>query len=434
MNLYTWVKQLASFICICVLLVQCNTKSSKDSSIIAAVTDSCTISVDAGDFTTSKLDVLIVIDANKNKIVKATKGGWLEYKINVPTAGRYRVQLFAQTTDTLKVNCWIEDYADNTIDRNYNITGNMLLEKAKDNTTFLMVQKEGSPLNTGIHTIRLHFDSGAVAIDKIGFTLLKTHKNSPVVLTQKTSGKVWKLAWSDEFNGKGLPDTSKWKYDIGNWGWGNNELQCYTAGRIENARQEDGNLVIEARKNDIGLPWTSARLTTRGKTSFIYGKIEFRAKVPIARGSWAAGWLLGDDYVDEKSWPISGEVDVLEQVGYENDSITGFGKAHASVHCGAYYFKKNNQRTAITHVKNMQNEFHSYIIEWLPNDIKMFVDDKEYFNYHDTSTLLTWPFNKPQNIILNLAMGGGMGGPKGVDEMLASQKLIFDYVRVYELQ
>ena len=111
-----------------------------------------------------------------------------------------------------------------------------------------------------------------------------------------------------------------------------------------------------------------------------------------------------------------------------------FGKAHASVHCGAYYFKKNNQRTAITHVKNMQNEFHSYIIEWLPNDIKMFVDDKEYFNYHDTSTLLTWPFNKPQNIILNLAMGGGMGGPKGVDEMLASQKLIFDYVRVYELQ
>ena len=434
MSFYTGIKQLASFICISLLLIQCNTNSSKDGRMVATAADSCTVSVQAADFTNSKCDVPIVIDANKNKIVKATKGGWLEYKINVPTAGRYRVQLFAQTNYTSKVNCWIEDYADNTTGRNYNITGNMLLEKVKDSTTFLMVQKEGSPLNIGMHTMRLHYDSGAVAIDKICFTLMKAHKNSPLVLTQKTTGKEWKLAWSDEFNGKGLPDTSKWVYDFGNWGWGNNELQYYTTGRTENARQENGNLIIEAKKNDNGLPWTSARLTTRGKVSFIYGKIEFRAKLPIGRGSWAAGWLLGDDYVDEKSWPICGEVDVLEQVGYENDSISGDGKAHASVHCGAYYFKKNNQRTAITKVKNMENEFHSYTIEWLPKGMKIFIDGKEYFDYHDTSNPLTWPFNKPQNIILDMAIGGGMGGPKGVNQILTSQKLIFDYVRVYELQ
>ena len=183
MKFYTGIKQLASFICIGLLLMQCNSNSSKDSSIVATATDSCTVSVQAADFTASKSDVPIVMDANKNKIVKATKGGWLEYKINVPTAGRYRIQLFAQTSDTLKVNCWMEDYADNTTGRNYNITGNMLLDK--DSTTFLMVQKEGSPLNTGMHTMRLHYDSGAVAIDKICFTLMKTHKNSPVVLTQK---------------------------------------------------------------------------------------------------------------------------------------------------------------------------------------------------------------------------------------------------------
>lgn len=427
-------KILVAIACISCLILQCNTKKSAVENSKEPQSDSCTILVQAENFINSKCDVPVISDNHTSGYVKATKGGWLEYKIEVPAAGRYSIALFAQTTDTSKINCWVEDYADNIKGRNYNISGNMLLPKMTDSTKFLMVKKEGSPLNTGKHIFRLHYDSGAVMIDKICFTLLKPHKVSPIVITQQTAGKEWKLKWSDEFDGKGLPDTSKWVFDFGNWGWGNNELQYYTDKRTENARQEDGNLIIEARKNDNGMPWTSARLTTRGKESFLYGKIDFRAKVPLGRGTWSAGWLLGDEYVDEKSWPDCGEVDVLETVGYENDSSTGNGKAHASIHCGAYYFKLNNQPTKIEEVTSMNNEFHTYTMEWLPTGIKIFIDGKKYFDYHDTRTALSWPYSKPHDLILNLAMGGGWGGRQGVDSSLTSQRLIIDYVRVYELQ
>jgi beta-glucanase (GH16 family) len=211
-------------------------------------------------------------------------------------------------------------------------------------------------------------------------------------------------------------------------------LQYYTEGRQENARIENGNLIIEARKNDMQEKWTSARLTTRGKTTFVYGRIEISAKVPAERGNWAAGWTLGDNYVDELSWPYCGEIDIMESVGYEMNDTTGDGIAHASVHCGAYYFKLNNHHTGITEVQNMKDEFHLYAIEWTPEYIKAFVDGKEYFSYDDTTDELTWPFDKPQNIILNLAMGGGWGGAQGMDESVSSQQIIIDYVRVLELQ
>ena len=228
-----------------------------------------------------------------------------------------------------------------------------------------------------------------------------------------------------------MPDTSKWNYDIGDWGWGNNELQYYTENRAENARLVDGNLIIEAIKDQEG-DWTSARLTTRGKVSFLYGRIEFRAKVPLHRGNWAAGWTLGDEYVDEKSWPYCGEIDILESVGYEINDTTGDGTAHASAHCGAYYFKLGNQPTGILEVENMNNDFHIYAVDWTPNGIVASVDGHPYFTYDDISTDLSWPFNKPQNIILNLAMGGGWGGLKGMDESVKSQQFIVDYVRVYK--
>lgn len=420
------------YIIMAVTFLQCATKEKDQTAGAGSMTDKASIWVKAGDFVNTKCDVIVLNE--KTGYVKATKGGWLQYAIQIPVAGRYRVSLYGQSTDSSTVKCWIEDYADNAKGRTYNITGNMLLPKANGKDTIGFVQKEGSPLDAGNHSIRLHYDSGAVLIDKILFTLLKPHKNSPQVITQSTNGKRWELTWSDEFDGQGLPDTSKWVFDMGDWGWGNNELQYYTVGRTENARQENGNLIIEARKNDNGHAWTSARLTTRGKESFLYGKIEFRAKVPIGRGTWSAGWLLGDEYVDEKSWPACGEVDVLETVGFENDSITGNGKAHASIHCDAYYFKLNNQPTKIEKVVKMNSDFHIYAIEWLPTGITIFIDGKKYFTYKDTRTPASWPYNKPQNIILNLAMGGGWGGQKGVDPTLTSQQLIVDYVRVYGLK
>ena len=395
--------------------------------------DSSSITVQAQDFINSKSGDALKFTEKNTGYVKVTKGGWLEYKVQIAQTGRYKIRLSGSNPDSSAVTCWIEDYVNNKDGRTYNITGNMTIRRPSVNGTGNIIEKDGSPLASGTHMMRLHYDTGTAVFEKIDFDLIRKHKNSPVVLTQKTSGKEWKLVWSDDFNGTGLPDTSKWTYDIGNWGWGNNELQYYTVKRLENARQENGNLIIESRKDDGIYPWSSARLTTRGKESFLYGKIEFRAKVPAERGSWSAGWLLGDEYKDEFSWPYCGEIDVLENVGFELDPKTGDGKTHASVHCGAYYFKLGNQPTSIVDVANLSNEYHIYSIEWLDSGISILIDGKKYFDYHDTSSNLTWPFNKPQNLILNLAMGGGWGGAKGMDPEMKSVKFILDYVRVYEL-
>ncbi|MDX1409794.1 MAG: glycoside hydrolase family 16 protein, partial [Saprospiraceae bacterium] len=187
----------------------------------------------------------------------------------------------------------------------------------------------------------------------------------------------------------------------------------------------------EAHKDDDGHAWTSARLTTRGKVTFRYGKIELRARVPAGRGNWAAGWTLGDAYVDELSWPYCGEIDILESVGFEVDNANGDGKAHASVHCRAFYFKEDSHHTSTLPVKDMHNSFHTYAVEWTPGGITAFVDDQPYFAYDDTTDERTWPFDEPQNIILNLAMGGGWGGAQGMDPQMTSQQYILDYVRVY---
>jgi beta-glucanase (GH16 family) len=319
---------------------------------------------------------------------------------------------------------WIEDYVGNPDDRTYNITASMELAPGATE-----VYKEGSPLNTGTHKMRLHASSGSVSVSSIDFELMIDHQLTPDTLVQNTEGDEWELVWSDEFDGTGAVDESKWTYDVGNWGWGNNEPQYYTANRTENARQEGGNLIIEARKNDEGNPWTSARLTTRGKVSFLYGKLEFRAKAPAGDGTWAAGWLLGDSYRDELSWPYCGEVDILECIGKEIDDETGDGINHASCHTRAYYFKINNHITNTIEVKDMVNTFHTYTAEWDPNEMRMYLDGELYYTYDKVADKLEWPFGEPQDIIINLAMGGGMGGE--IDPTIESAQFIVDYVRWY---
>lgn len=367
------------------------------------------------------------------RMVSGEEKAWLEYEVDIPVTGRYKVQIALMSQNSDAGTIWIEDYVDNKDGRTYNITSNIPVNPSEGEAKREVLVRDGSPLSAGIHRIRLHVDGAAgVQVDDFQFSLIRPHKDTPKIQEQKTDGENWELVWSDEFETDGAPDTSIWTYDIGDWGWGNNELQYYTVDRRENARIENGSLIIEARKNDLDYPWTSARLTTRGKVSFLYGRIEFRAKIPVEKGNWAAGWTLGDDYRDELSWPYCGEIDILESVGYEVDNETGDGTAHASVHCGAYYFKLGNQPTSILDVKNMHDEFHTYAVDWTPQGIKAYVDDQEYFNYEDTSTELAWPFDKPQNIILNLAMGGGWGGLQGMDETVTSQQFIVDYVRVYE--
>ena len=410
------------------IMTSCSQKEKSKETSKVEEKQAIEIKIEAENLTDSNEQYGVKVLASGEKIVQATSEGWIVISVNVIVAGRYKSELQVASPNGELVTCWIEDYVYNTDKRTYNVSGNMMVSS----TDLVSKSVDGTPLNIGEHKMKVHFNR-AINIDLVKFTLIKKHDITPKTLTQRTDGKEWKVVWSDEFEGTEV-DTTKWTYDIGNWGWGNYELQYYTKKRIENARIEEGNLIIEARKDDLGAAWTSARLTTRGKTSFLYGRIEFRAKVPVEKGNWAAGWTLGDEYVDELSWPYCGEIDILESVGFEIDDETGKGIAHASAHTKAYYFKIGNQKTFTVEVENMNTEFHTYAIEWTPEGIIGFVDEVEYFYYKEFGAEDVWPFNKPQNIILNLAMGGGWGGFHGMDENVTSQKMIIDYVRVSELQ
>lgn len=366
----------------------------------------------------------ITYQFNKETFIES--GQSQNFKLKITTAGRYRVTLIRSNATKSSV-AWVEDYVNNPDDRTYNITGDL---KFSNEQTQQHV--DGSPLNIGEHEMKLHTSKGKLWVKAISFVLIKPHQNTPKSLIQNMIGTEWKLVWNDEFNDSGLPDSSKWDYNIGNWGWGNNELQYYTQKETKNARVKNGSLIIEAHPDTDG-SWTSARLTTQSKVSFTYGKIEFRAKVPAARGTWSAGWFLGDAYVDEVSWPYCGEIDVLECVGFEINDTTGSGLNHATCHTRSYYFKQGNQIGSQIKVNQMNTQFHTFSIEWYPHKIEAFVDGVHYYTYDKNANELEWPFNHPQNIILNLAIGGGWGGAKGLAPNLPPQQYIIDYVRVYEL-
>ena len=241
-----------------------------------------------------------------------------------------------------------------------------------------------------------------------------------------------KLVWSDEFNYAGLPDSTKWTYDVGGNGWGNKEEQYYTKKRRENARVEGGNLVIEARKEALvaGNAYTSARLVSRGKGgSQLYGRFEIRAKIPAGRGTWPAIWMLPDQNpYGNKSWPDNGEIDIMEHVGYDLNVI------HATTHCKAYYFRTNTQKTGVTKLPDATSAFHVYSVEWTPETITAQIDGQLYFAHRNEGTgWETWPWDQPFHLLLNIAVGGEWGGQKGIDEAAFSQQMLVDYVRFYQM-
>ena len=235
-----------------------------------------------------------------------------------------------------------------------------------------------------------------------------------------------KLVWSDEFNYSGLPDSTKWSYDTGGRGWGNNELQFYTSNRIENARVESGNLIIEARKEKWeDNNYTSARLITKGKGDWKYGRFEVKARIPKGVGSWPAIWMLAS--TNPLQWPDDGEIDIMEHVGYDQ------GKIHASIHTKDYNHVINTQKTAIVDVPDCSEQFHVYALDWTKDSIKIFIDDHSYFLFaNEHKGKGTWPFDTPFHLLLNIAVGGNWGGQKGVDEKIFPLKMEIDYVRVYQ--
>lgn len=234
-----------------------------------------------------------------------------------------------------------------------------------------------------------------------------------------------KLIWNDEFNVQGLPDATKWNYDTGGSGFGNEEAQFYTKDLLENARVENGKLIIEARKeNRENKKYTSARLLTKGKFSFQYGTVEVRAKLPKGRGTWPAIWMMSEDM---KKWPDDGEFDIMEHVGYHQ------GYIHASVHTKKYNHILQTQKTDTLLVKKASEKFHVYKADWSPEKIDVYVDDRKFFTYENKEKSYgAWPFDKPYFMILNLAIGGFWGGKEGIDDTIFPQRFEIDYVRVYQ--
>lgn len=254
---------------------------------------------------------------------------------------------------------------------------------------------------------------------------------SGLLFFQPVHSQGWKMVWNDEFNYTGLPDSTKWSYDTkGNaTGWGNNELQYYTEGIKENAWVDNGVLTITALKKDTGgKKYTSARIISKGKGDWLYGRFEIRAKIPTGNGTWPAIWMLPTDWL-YGGWPDSGEIDIMENVGFDPDTIVG------SVHTKTYNHVKGTQKSVRISCPLSYNDFQVYALEWDENEIKLYLNDIQYFTFkNEKKSSNEWPFDKRFHLILNLAFGGNWGGMKGIDESLFPLKMEIDYVRVFKKQ
>jgi len=245
---------------------------------------------------------------------------------------------------------------------------------------------------------------------------------------------VWSLAWSDEFNGPNgsAPDSSKWSFDIGGNGWGNNELETYT-NRLVNADLEGGSLVIKALKESftgtdgISRNYTSARLLTRNKFTQTFGRFEARIKLPFGQGIWPAFWMLGDN-IGTAGWPNCGEVDVMENIGREPSIV--HGTFHGPGYSGAGGVSASY---TLTNGKKFSDDFHTFAVEWEPNVMRFYVDGLLYKTRTpaDLPAGTTWVFDHPFFIILNVAVGGTWPGNPDATTVFP-QTMQVDYVRVYQ--
>lgn len=267
-----------------------------------------------------------------------------------------------------------------------------------------------------------------VSLYLIGIISCAQPVNAPQAATQYEFGTT--PSWQDEFDYSGKPDPKKWSYALGDHGWGNNELQNYTD-HPENARVENGKLIIEAIKEKSGkLNYSSARLVSKGKGDFLYGKVEISAKLPLGRGTWPAGWMLASsNKYGNKGWPDNGEIDIIEHVGFDQNRV------HGNIHTKAFNHSIKTNKGNNVLIDNASTEFHTYGCEWTPSCVAILVDGKEYFRFTKEQAYQweEWPFDQPFHILLNMAIGGNWGGQKGVDESIFPQKMEIDYVRVYPL-
>lgn len=271
---------------------------------------------------------------------------------------------------------------------------------------------------------------------------LLTHKfdyittDMPGLLLDKVNriskkNEEYQLVWSDEFEYNGLPDSTKWNYEVGGNGWGNNEKQFYSSKLLENANVNNGKLHIVALEKEFeNSKYTSARLTTYQRFSLQYGRVEVMAKIPQGKGTWPAIWMLPESLrLGIEKWPLCGEIDIMEHVGKDQNVV------HTSLHTELYNFWKQSQYTHFEKLDDVSNAFHLYSIDWTPESIKFFIDNRLFYeaikgeNGKD-STNLGWPFDKKYFLILNLAIGGNWGGE--IDNSIFPVEMQIDYVRMFQ--
>jgi len=240
------------------------------------------------------------------------------------------------------------------------------------------------------------------------------------------------LVWSDEFEYNGTPDSTKWNYDLGDGcpnvcGWGNNEAEYYTKD-LKNVRVENGMLIIEAHKDSLGgKAYTSTRMVSKGKGDWLYGRIEVKAKLPKGKGTWPAIWMLSTDW-KYGGWPESGEIDIMEHVGYDP------GVVHGTIHTKAYNHIIGTQKEGKLTVVDCMDAFHVYSIDWSENKMDFYIDDSVYHSVtrDPKDDFNGWPFDQRFHLILNQAVGGNWGGKEGIDDSIWPQRMEIDYVRVYQ--
>lgn len=245
----------------------------------------------------------------------------------------------------------------------------------------------------------------------------------------KEVSEEWKLVWSDEFDYEGLPDARKWSYDTrGNsYGWGNNELQWYAIGQLKNTAVSNGTLKISAHKEPTsGKNYSSGRIMTKYKGDWLYGKIEVSAKLPKGNGTWSAIWMLSTEN-QYGTWPKSGEIDIMEHVGSNPDTV------FSTTHTAKYNHVKGTQKKGIVGNSTVTTTFHKYTLEWEKDQYRVYLDDRLIFTYtNDGEGSESWPYDRPFHLILNLAIGGNLGGKNGIDDSLFPHTYEIDYVRVYQ--
>ena len=257
----------------------------------------------------------------------------------------------------------------------------------------------------------------------------KSSEKQPVVNEWDKEG--WALVWNDEFDGPAL-NLEKWSYEIGGHGWGNNELQYYSDDD-STAFIQDGKLVLRADIVPQGTGsadnlryFSSARLRTSGKGDWRYGRIEVKAKLALGQGIWPAIWMLPTDWM-YGGWPESGEIDIMEHVGYDP------GRVHGSIHTGSYNHKINTQRGGSRLLDKISSKFYVYAIEWYEDRIDFLIDDAKYFSFQNDgkNDFNTWPFNQRFHLLINIAVGGDWPGSPDETTQFPTEMEV-EYVRVYE--